>query len=302
MLKNKYEDIVSQTREQLGSVIEIKLQKQHFNFFNLCFEEIERIEKTYSRFIDSSLLMKMNKNLNKWQNAPEEYIKIIEYALEFNKKTQGYFDITLKSSLENIGYDKEYSFKPKEVKNNFYEKIKGKFLEPVLIDKEKKRVLLRKEIEFGGLGKGYALDCVSKILESKGVDCYYINGGGDIYAKQGSGEPWTILLEHPDDFEKVIGKLDLDGKSLACSAPNRRRWGKYHHLINSKTKKPENSVKSIFVLADTAVEADAYATALFTSGFENARKIYQELPVEVLIISNENKVFKSEGFRVEFFN
>ena len=295
--------ILAQRKEQLGSVIEIKLPEKYGFLFDLCFNEINRIEQAYSRFLDSSELMKLNSNLGQWQKASDEYLKIVEYALDFHNKTEGYFDITLKSVLEKMGYDKEYSFKPKQAKNTIRKKIQDKILQPILIDKKNKKIMLRKEIEFGGLGKGYALDCVAKLLESKGLDCYYINAGGDIYARQGSGEPWIILLEHPDNFEMVIGKIVLDRQSIACSAPNRRKWGgKYHHLINAKTKEPQNSVKAIFVLAKTGIEADAYATALFTAGFEEAMRLYKKLPVEILLISKDSKVFKSDGFNVEFFD
>jgi len=292
--------ILAESKEQLGSLIEIKLPEKHKALFKLCFEEIDRIEKAYSRFIDSSTLMKLNRNLGKWQKAPKEYLQIVQHALDFRKKTEGYFDITLKSTLEKMGYDKDYSFKPKEDALNEREE---EIPEPIMINIKKGEILLRKEIEFGGIGKGYALDCVAKLLESHGVDCYYVNAGGDIYAKKGSGEPWTILLEHPDDFTKTIGKIDIDQRGIACSSPNRRRWanGKYHHLINAKTKQPENSVKAIFVLAKTGMEADVYATSLFTSGFENALRLWKTLPVEVLIISANNKMFKSPGFDVEFF-
>ena len=297
--------IISEKREQLGSVIEIKLPEKHKDLFEPCFKEIDRIEQAFSRFKDSSELSKLDKNLGKWQDASQEYIQLVESALNFQNKTEGAFDITLKSSLEKMGYDPSYSFKPKEDSGKTKEKIKfrDKFLKPIVIDKKRNRILLRKEIEFGGHGKGYALDRVAKLLESRDVNCYYINAGGDIYASKGDGEPWTILLEHPDDSNRVIGKIELDRQGIGCSAPNRRRWanGKYHHLINAKTRQPENSVKAIFVLAKTGMEADAYATSLFTAGFEKALELYKKLPVQILMVSANNKMFKSPGFKVEFF-
>ena len=293
--------IISQSREQLGSVIEIKLPEEHSALFFSCFNEIGRIEKAYSRFLDSSELTRVNNNLGKWQKVSKEYMFLLKQGLKFNHKTEGCFDQTLKSSLENLGYDKDYSFKPKLKKEPLLRKIREKIFDPIQIDEKKGKVLLRKEVEFGGLGKGYAVDKVAELLEKAGVDCYYINAGGDIYAKQGKGKPWTILLEHPKDPERIIGKVELDNESIACSAPNRRRWGKYHHLLNAKTRKPENSVKAVFVIAETCMDADAYATSLFTAGFEKAMEMYKALPVEVLIISSENKMFKSPGFKVEFF-
>lgn len=282
---------LSEKREQLGSVIEIKLPKKYKSLFSFCFDEVDRIEKLYSRFLDSSELSMVNSNLDKWVGVGDEFIDLVDAGLSFGKDTSGNFDMTLKENLDFLGYDKDYSFvlKDFDFKKSFF---------PVRIDKKRGRVFLKKEIDFGGHGKGYAIDRVAKILDEKGVESYYINAGGDIFAK---GDDWVILLENPDDFEVAIGKVVLNGKSIACSSSNRRRWKGAHHLLNSRTGLPQNSVKAIFVLADSAMEADAYATALFTSGFDSAIRLSKKLSVEVLVISSENKFYQSPSFEVEFF-
>ncbi|MBI5227806.1 FAD:protein FMN transferase [Candidatus Micrarchaeota archaeon] len=309
--------IVAQREQMLGTTIEIKVLEQNAHLFPFCFEELRRIEKTYSRFLDNSELSRLNRNLGLWQEVSDEFIYLLASALEFYKKTDGNFDISLKSVLDNIGYDKEYSFKAKKSSRSHEANLVSDLIKNVQIDEKNKKILLKKEIEFGGFGKGFALDKVRELLESKGVRHYYINAGGDIFARRGkertgekgkdqeSGQdPWIILLEHPDDETKAIGKIELDNCSLAGSAPNRRKWGKageFHHLLNAKTKKPAMDVKAIFVIAKSGIEADAYATAIFTAGFGKGIGLSQHLPVEVLIISSKNKVFQSKGFKVEFF-
>jgi len=296
-------EIESKEETALGTRIQIKLEKRNSELFFICFEELRRIERTYSRFLDSSKLCQLNLELGKWQEADEEMLFLILKAEEFRGLTDGNFDITLKSALDEMGYDKNYSFRQKPPKR---ESFLQKFFpnkKDIEIDLKNKRVLLGKEIEFGGLGKGWALDRVAQILEENKVFHYYINAGGDILAKSANEkEPWIILLEHPDDDSRAIGKVEITDGAIAASAPNKRKWGPdKHHLLNAKTKKSANDSKAIFVLAKTGIEADAYATALFTAGFEEGIEISKKLPVEILFISKLDKMYRSPGFEVEFF-
>lgn len=292
-------ELVSKTEKHLGTMIEIKLPMENSNLFSICFDELHKIEKKYSRFLDDSELCALNGNIGSWQDISDEMMYLLLKAEEFKTKTGGNFDITLKSVLDSMGYDKDYSFKPKPPKTK---RLLDYLRQPVQIDRTNSRVLLRTEIEFGGLGKGFALDRIKQLLESNGVKHYYINAGGDIFARKGDrGEPWVVLLEHPYDSSMAIGKVIIDNCSIAGSAPNRRKWGEYHHLINAKTKKPAMGVAAIFVIAKTGIEADAYATALFTAGYNEGKALSRKLPVEILIISSQNKMYCSEGFHAELF-
>ena len=296
-------EIAAKSEQVLGTTVEIKLPSRHSSFFPLCFSELTRIENAYSRFLPDSELSRLNAKLGIWQNASCELLSLVEKAEEFRGKTDGHFDISMKAVLDSMGYDAEYTFKPKKAKGGIALAL-SRLLPAVKIDRAKGRLLLNRQIEFGGLGKGYALDRVAALLGEKGVDHYYINAGGDIYAKRGEGEaPWEIILEHPDDSERAMGKISLDGKSIAGSAPNRRSWGngEFHHLINAKTGKPAQGVKCIFVMAKTGIEADAYATALFTAGFEKGIALSKKLPVEILMVSSKDKMYESGGFGAELF-
>jgi thiamine biosynthesis lipoprotein len=303
--------MVSRSQEVLGSLVQLKLPKGSEPLFSPSFSELERIERAYSRFRPDSELSKLNRHLGSWQPASDELFSLVARAEEFRSLTVGHFDIALKKALDDLGYDENYSFQPKQHRFSLAPLFHplSAFLLPVSprfqLDASNHKILLHKEIEFGGLGKGYALDRVAALLESNGVSRYCINAGGDLYAKRGSdGAPWKILLEHPDDAERAIGQIELDGRALAGSAPNRRKWGsngQIHHLLNAKTGKPAQGMKAIFVLAKTGIEADAYSTALFTSGFEDGIELSKRLPVEMLSISSEDKMYQSPGFNAELF-
>ncbi|HLP80337.1 MAG TPA: FAD:protein FMN transferase [Acidobacteriota bacterium] len=288
-------DLTIRSQEILGSHIEIKVEQKNASVLDACFSELERIEKTYSRFRSDSLLSRINAQLNVWHKIDDEFRALLSNALQMQKETDGHFDITVKSDLDRLGYDESYSFKEKKKALRDYLPTFGPSIQ---LDNDKKQVLLRKQIEIGGFGKGYALDRVSEILDKHNISYYYINAGGDIKVRGA----WDILLEHPDDTSKVIGKITLKDEAIACSAPNRRAWGKYHHLINAKTRQPERSVKCIFVLAKTGLLADGYATALFTAGFSKGIELSKHIPAKIMIVSCENKVYRTPDWHIDFFS
>ncbi len=286
----------------LGTKIEMQLPRQHASLFPECFAEMGRIENAYSRFLPGSELSLLNSHLGQWQDATDEFISLLSQAEDFRKETGGNFDITIKAALDSLGYDAEYSFVPKPKAGVGLLGLVRGLAGSILLDRKRGRVLLNKEIDFGGFGKGFALDQAGRLLEARGVSHYYINAGGDIFARRGEGEaPWEILLEHPDDPSLAIGKVAIDNRSIAASAPNRRKWGEFHHLLNAKTGKPATGVKAVFAIAKTGIAADAYATALFTAGFEEGIALSGKLPVEALIISSQGRMFQSKGFGAELF-
>ncbi len=244
-------------------------------------------------------MSQLNSSLGKWQEASPELVYLLQKAEEFHKRTEGHFDICQKELLEEIGYGpKNNAGAGKQAKHT-----RSSHEPRFLVDPKNNRILIHRQIEFGGFGKGFALDQVASILDSAGVSHYCINAGGDIFARQGKGEqPWQILLEHPDDPSMAVGTVKIDGVALAASAANRRKWGSgMHHLINAKTGKPSEGVNGIFLIAKTGIEADAYATALFTAGFEKGIELSSRLPVQMLLVSSENKMYKTDGFKAELY-
>lgn len=308
--------ILEKTQDLLGTSITIKLPKEKEDFFSFCFDELKRIESKYSRFLDTSQLSIVNGNLNVWQKVDEEFFYLVKKGIEFKDKTNGYFSLNVKTALEDIGYDKNYSFVEKKkpihkkilsiLKTNNLLKDNSKTAQgEILLREETNEIYLKNAIDFGGLGKGFALDSLSELLKKNKIHHFFINAGGDILASQEKDKlPWKVLLEHPDDSTKAIGEILLNNYSIASSSNNRRNWGKgKHHIIDPKTLKPsESDIKSIFVLAKHGIEADAYATALFVAGMGSAIEILKKIDVDALIISTENKFYKTSGFNATLYD
>lgn len=278
-------------KEALGTIITIETNSS-IEIINKCFIEINRIEKKYSRFLDSSFLSKLNKNLNKEIILDRETLNMFKSIKEVENITNNYFDITIKSDLEKLGYDKNLSLK-KKFNFNFLKQNKRYQI-------NNNKIILSKEIDLGGFGKGYAILKVKEILDKNKISYYFINAGGDIFIKSTKKE--KIALENPKKKDFVFGEVELDNESICSSSSNRRMWGKnLHHLINPFTRKPQNNINSVFVIHKDPQIADSLCTGLFVMGFDKAITCVKENNLQALLISKEDKIYSSKEFKWKMY-
>ncbi|MFT4244445.1 MAG: FAD:protein FMN transferase [Candidatus Woesearchaeota archaeon] len=306
--------------DMLGSKIHIVLEKEldekkAQKIVQKCYDECGRIDDWYSRFKEYNTLTLLNENIGEWQEVDEEVLYLFSKAKEFETQTDNYFTLSTKEILEAWGYDSNYNLnKYSQHEDEFedwneQEKKEKKALskitiKPFEIDEEEMSVKLNSPIEFGGLGKGYALDCMIEICKSYDLNSFMINAGGDLYSyHKDKTKGFLVYLEHPKNENEYIGTIHVNEFSLASSSSNRRKWNNYHHIVNPKTKQPANEMLSVYIQAQKGIDADAYATALYAMGFDNAKEVLTSLEkIEGLLISNDLKIWKTNNFKCELHN
>lgn len=169
-------------------------------------------------------------------------------------------------ALETLGYDPAYSLIPSGVPSPVPAlgdtlHSTGTILsatEPVLLD-------------VGAVGKGQLVDLVTGLLMARGYPALTVDAGGDIRHAGQAG--LRVALEHPFDRTRAIGVIELDASGPRCaiagSATNRRAWGEgLHHVLDGRTGKPVDSIVATWAIGESALIADAAATALFFAGPE----------------------------------
>lgn len=272
------EDTIS--KEQLA-----KIKSSMMNY-------LTEFDDTYSRFIPSSLISKIAEKPGNYP-IPPDGMEMLHLYHDLYQLTQGAFTPLIGQTLTEAGYDAEYSFKEKVLTHppSFFGTIK--FLDDKTI-KINRHVIL----DFGGIGKGYAIDKVSKIIEKYAVT-YTINAGGDIFHCNALGLPLKIGMENPSNTKQVLGIVHLKSNQSVCSsAGNRRKWGKFHHILNPHTLTSPSDILAVWTVAETATIADAMATCLFLVKPEKLSETYK---FEYFILYPDFSFTKSPGFDAELF-
>ncbi len=251
-------------------------------------KEITDFENKYSRFKSDSLVSILNQN-SKLENSPTDLIEMINISFKISELTNNTFNICLLNQLEKSGYDAKLTFKEKDfnlpiiVPASELLKIVGR---SIYLEKDYK-------VDLGGIGKGFLVDKISKIIKDNfGINYFLVNGGGDIFVTSDNGNPVEINLQNPINNLEFIGSVYLKNQALCASSPFKRKWKGsvtnkiYSHIVDSNGV---NKFNSSFVVGDNSVTCDAIATALCID--EDCLLDFSE--VTFLVLNSDGKILKN---------
>lgn len=276
---------------------------------------VDVINQSVSTYISESDISKIN--VGDSTIVVDKYFKeAFEISARLHKETNGYFDPTIGVLRNAYGFGDE---KPIKIMDSItldslmkfvgFQKVRLK--ENGTIHKDFPQIYF----DFNAVAKGSGVDHIGEYIESKGIENYLVEVGGEIFARGenlAKESPWLVGIETPDSrledrsYESVV---ELKNAGLAASGNYRKfrtdsvTGKKYVHTINPLTGSAEMSdVTSATVIAPTCGEADAYATSFMAMGFEKSVELLNKLNgVEAYLTyvddSGENQVFISDGFR-----
>jgi len=129
-------------------------------------------------------------------------------------------------------------------------------------------------LDLCGIAKGWALDRMADLIEEAGHANVLADLGGELLARgrHPSGRPWQVGVEDPQaDAIGLRGVLALDRAAVATSGWRFNGYvlgeRRYSHIIDPVSHAPvAGRLAAVSVVAATAMEADAWATALMASG------------------------------------
>ena len=148
------------------------------------------------------------------------------------------------------------------------------------------------EINLGGIGKGHALDRIADLFEGMKIKDFVIHGGQSSVLARGSSTTletngdatesagWTIGISHPTLPAVRLAKIRLIDRALGTSGTARQGFfheGKhYGHIIDPRTGWPTSHTLSSTVIADSAAQADALATAFYVMSHDEVECYCQQ--------------------------
>jgi thiamine biosynthesis lipoprotein len=254
-------------------------------------QRIEFFDRQYSRFRDDSLVSQMAQKAGTYI-LPDDAKPLLDLYYSLYGLTKGSITPLIGQLLSDAGYDRSYSFVPGRLNDTPAWDTALDYAFPTL--HIKRPVLL----DFGAAGKGYLVDIIADVLRTAGVQSFCINAGGDIFQQQPPVAARRIGLEHPDSLKQVVGVATIINQSICGSAGNRRSWGDYTHIMNPSSKRSPHHLRSVWVVADSALLADGLATALF---FTDAGKLTDHYAFEYAYIREDYSLEHSAQFPAEFF-
>ena len=131
-------------------------------------------------------------------------------------------------------------------------------------------------LDLSGIAKGYAVDRLAELLQSAGLVHFLVEVGGEVRTSgwQKPLQSWVLAIEDPATGGTApLALIDTHGQSLALAGSGDYRnffevdGKRYSHELNPRTGRPvDHALAAVTVKADTAAEADAWATALMVLG------------------------------------
>lgn len=238
---------------------------------SLLIGETRRIEQQFSRYKTDNLVYRINTANGVPVALDDETDRLLAFASNCFELSSGLFDIT--SGVLRLAW----SFDGTEIVPN-QEKI-DELLQLVgwpKVNLTDNSITLRPgmQIDFGGLGKEYAVDRVAQLAVDQFGRDVLVNFGGDIRAiATAHGEPWRVGIEDPariGDAQRLVelidGAVTTSGNSYRYCIVNGRRLG---HLLNPITGWPVSDMPdSVTVIGSYCLQAGFLSSVAMLHGAE----------------------------------
>ena len=244
-------------------------------------DTITFLEQLLSVYIPTSELSLLNvRALEGPVKVSESTFAMLELGLSVFEKTDGAFDMTAAKLSKTWGFYRRQGKMPTDLEiSQSLAEVGSSHIELNALDRTV-RFLKPLEVNPGGIGKGFALDCAASVLKQGGVNAFAFHGGKSSILCRGDQSPrgdetgWRIAVRHPEQSERILGSLTLYDQALGTSGPANQffyfRGKRFGHIIDPRTGWPAEGMLSITVLHSSAGWADALATGLFVSGIDQA--------------------------------
>ena len=241
--------------------------------------EAWRIERKFSRYLADSVTAAIHQARGESVTVDEETAALLNFARDCYQLSDGLFDITsgvLRRVWTFDGSDRvpEASAVERVLPLVGFSKLQWEC--PCLQLPE------GMELDFGGIGKEYAVDHAFAIVKALTKAPFLVNFGGDLRASQPPDHgPWQVGVERPGLEGAAVMLLDLSTGALATSGDAHRfliRSGiRYGHVLDPRTGRPvSGGPRSVTVAAASCTEAGMWATLALLKGKDAASFLQTE--------------------------
>lgn len=271
-----------------GTLDEKKFNEDLNNFFS-------EFNNQFSTYHQNSLISQFNnQKAGIHFKVTPQFIEMLNLARKFNLETNGAFDPTLGPVIKLWGFGGG-----KTKKTPTTEEIKAAMSRVGFshLKWDEKELTVWKDIDglhldVNAFAPGWACDLIGKLLQDHNISHYMIDISGEILFKgsKSSDQSWVAGIEKPAKAyaEGIQLAFKMKNQAISTSGNYRQFFNdqgvKRSHIIDPRTGNTvTHLISSASVIADTAVAADAWSTAMMVLGTEGM-EISEKHGIKVLLL------------------
>ena len=295
-------------------VINLTGQTMGTNYTIVVVDQNRKIEKSALQSSVDAALAQVNSELSNWDagsevsrlNALKTNAKtamspamaaVMNGAAEVHGATDGQFDVTMGPLIELWGFgaqgklgavptDAEIEATLAKIGQSNSLTIEGN-----MISKSNPEA----QIFLSAIGKGYGVDRIADVVRAAGATDFMVEIGGDLVTsgRNPEGQHWQIGIESPNLADSGLEKVArISGMGMATSGDYRNYFEvdgqRFSHILDTKTGRPvTHKTASVSVLAENAMMADAWATAMLVLGRDRGLEIANQRDLAVLFLDRD---------------
>ena len=276
--------------------------------FGRATDEIRRIEALMTTWRPDTELSRLNAAAGKQAvKLSAETFFLVEESIRNGDLSGGTFDITFETLHGLWKFDEDLDPHP-PTKEAVRARLSGVSYKHLELDRAASTARIKRagtKVSLGGIAKGYAVDQATKILDEGGLRSFFVQAGGDLFARgtKPDGTGWQAGVRDPRGPENsFFAVLSLSDRAFSTAGDYARSYVvdgvRYHHIIDPRTGFPATASRSVTIWARTALQADGIDDAVFILGPKKGLELVESLDgVGAVIVDRDNKVWVSERLK-----
>lgn len=290
----------------MDTYIYVKFYSRDKNLSLQVKEEIEKIYKEYHQLTDRYQSYEgifnvydiyHNEEKSDILTLDSKLYELLDYSDNFQEKTEGLFTIDIGAIVDvwKKYRDQGYGLPTKQ------ELKKANNKQELVLLGNNQIKNNHPNLDLGAISKGYATQKVGEYLKSVGITEYLINAGGNVLVGTNpEKDTYRIGIQGPNKDGTLVTVVNGSNISVVTSGSYERNYvyqGKtYSHIIDPNSLYPADKLKSVTVITFDSALGDLLSTTLFLMDIEEGLEFIKEYDAEVIWVTNEDEIIRSEGF------
>ena len=292
-------DPVTVTFETMGTKAALTLAGREGGQLAAASEQVKQLmrslEEELSDYRSDSAVSRLNALAGvRPMDVPEHTRRLLELSRQYGEITSGAFDVTVGPVVQL------WRFKPGQAPSLPSEETLKERLALVDyrgIEIEGASAFLRNKgmrVDFGGIGKGYAVDRAWEMCRAHGIVNFMFDLGGNIRVsgEANPGLPWSVAIRNPFENSSNVAKVEMPtGWAVSTSGQYERfmeiEGHRYGHIVDPRNGFPVAGLASVTVFARDATTTDGVDTGLFVLGPKKSVPVIKKTQVETIFIPDK---------------